>query len=263
MDLHLKNKAMLIAGASSGLGYSVAEQLCAEGARVLLLSRDEDRVGAAAERIRRDTGGECLPFAGDVRDPDHLRVWVEEAAERWGGVDGLLVNAGGPPKGRFPELDDDAWRQGFELTLLSAVRMIRLALPWLKRSSTGSILTVTSTSVREPIDFLLLSNVMRSGVLSLVKSLSRELADDGIRVNNLIPGFIATERLSVLEEAVAGEQGVSLDDQRTEFQADIPLGRYGSPGEFAQAACFLLSPAASYVTGASLVVDGGRLRGAW
>jgi 3-oxoacyl-[acyl-carrier protein] reductase len=257
MDLDLAGRFFLVAGGTRGLGLGVAQALLAEGAAVSICGRDPARLAEALAGL----GGLAEGRAVDLCDPAALAGWVEEAATRHGSLDGLLINAGGPPKGAFEAFDDAGWQAAFTLTLLSAVRLARAARPHLVASGGGSLVALTSTSVREPIDFLILSNVMRAGVASLVKSLARSWAGEGIRVNSLIPGFIATERLAFLEGALAAEAGRPAAEQRRLLEAEIPLGRYGAVAEFARAAAFLLSPASSYVTGASLVVDGGRLRG--
>jgi 3-oxoacyl-[acyl-carrier protein] reductase len=188
---------------------------------------------------------------------------VEATVAKFGGVDGLVVNAGGPPAGGFDDFDDAAWQASFELTLLSSVRMIRAVLPHLRDRGGGSILAVTSSSVKEPIDILLLSNVMRSGVVSLLKSLSRELAPEQIRVNNLVPGRILTDRVKSLDALSAKKSELSAAEQRAMQEQQIPWGRYGTIEEFGRAGAFLLSDAASYITGETLIVDGGSMKTVW
>jgi 3-oxoacyl-[acyl-carrier protein] reductase len=187
-----------------------------------------------------------------------IQAWVNQTVARWGGVDALLVNAGGPPGGLILDMTDDQWQAAFELTLMSAVRMIRAAVPQMKNG--GAILTITSSSIKEPIERLGLSTVMRSGVAGLVKTLADELASQHIRVNNLIPGRIDTERVAQLDQAAAKRQGLSVEEVRAQSIARIPLKRLGSINEFGAAAAFLLSPAAQYITGATLRVDGGMMR---
>jgi 3-oxoacyl-[acyl-carrier protein] reductase len=258
MDLGLRNNVALVAASSKGLGFGVARSLAAEGARVSLCSRDAASVEAAASRIQNETGAETLAVACDVTSADSIQRWVDQTAARWGVIDALLVNAGGPPGGLLLDMTDAQWQSAFELTLMSSVRMIRAAVPHMKNG--GAILTVTSSSVREPIERLGLSTVMRSGVAGLVKTLADELADKGIRVNNLIPGRIDTERVAQLDEAAAKRQNLSVEDVRAQNITRIPLKRLGTIDEFGAAAAFLLSPAASYITGATLRVDGGSMR---
>ncbi len=259
MDLLLEGKVFMVAGASRGLGLAVARALYAEGATVALSSSD----AAAVERAAASFEGAPARVSHhlcDVRDPAQILAWREQVLAIHGGIDGLVINAGGPPPGGFEDFDDAAWQAGFELTLMSAVRLVRAVLPSMRERGGGAILAMSSSSVREPIDQLLLSNVMRSGVASLVKSLSRTLAVDQIRVNSLVPGLIATDRIEALAGAQARQRGVSIEEQKTQMRAAIPMARLGQPEEFGRAAAFLLSPAASYITGATLVIDGGAMR---
>lgn len=258
MDLGLQGKVALISAASKGLGYGVARALAVEGARVSICSRDESGIASAAQRLIDETRAEVMFSACDVRHADEIQRWVDRTVNNWGTVDALLVNAGGPPAGLIRDLTDEQWRSAFELTLMSTVRMIRAALPHMSAGS--AILTITSSSIVEPIERLGLSTVMRSGVAGLVKTLADELAGDGIRVNNLIPGRIDTDRVMQLDQGAAERTGKHIDQVRAENAAKIPLKRLGSIDEFGAAAAFLLSPAASYITGASLRVDGGAMR---
>ena len=258
MDLGLKNKVALVAASSKGLGYGVAKALAADGAKVSLCSRSADDVAAAAEALASEHGVDTLATACDVRVLSDIQAWVDKTVAAWGKIDCLLVNAGGPPAKTVKELDDADWQAAFELTLLSSVRMIRLSIPHMKDG--GSILTVTSGSVREPIPRLALSTVMRAGVAGLVKTLADELSGDGIRVNNLVPGRIDTDRVAQLDAVTSQKQGISIDEVQERSLAGIPLGRYGTIDDFGRAGAFLLSPAASYISGATLRVDGGAAR---
>ncbi len=259
MDLKIKEKVFMVAGASSGLGYAIASRLAAEGASVSIASRTPKDIAKAASTISNETSAEVRGYAFDARDSDSIDRWVADTINDFGRIDGILVNAGGPTPGMFEELDDSAWQNAFELTLMSSVRLIRAALPALKMNG-GSILTLTSSAVKEPIDILLLSNVMRSGVTSLVKSLSVDLAKDNIRINNLIPGSIHTDRINALNSFIAKRQDISPEKVQDNAETSIPMGRYGKPEEFANAAVFLLSDASSYITGTSLIVDGGKMK---
>lgn len=263
MELNVKDKVFLVAGASKGLGYAIAEQLALNGAAVAIASRDQAAIGSAAEAMASATGAKVRGYAMDASKAESIANWVNQASKDFGRIDGLVVNAGGPPPGQFDAFSDDDWQAAFQLTLMSAVRMVRETLPHLRAAGGGAILTLTSSSVKEPIDFLLLSNVMRSGVTSLAKSLSKQLASENIRVNNLVPGLIGTDRMVSLDTAQAKAKGISFDEQRAASQALIPLGRYGDPAEFGKAGAFLLSDAASYITGATLVVDGGTMKTVW
>lgn len=258
MDLGLQGKVALVAAASQGLGYGVARSLAQEGAHISMCSNDQAGLDAAARKLIEDTGAQILALPCDLTKADNIQTWVDRTVERWGVVDALFINAGGPPPALFKDLSDAQWQAAFELTLMSAVRMVRAALPHMTNG--GAILTSTSSSVREPIERLGLSTVMRSGVVGLVKTLADELAADGVRVNNLMPGRIATERIEFLDQATAKREGVSVEVVRARSITRIPLGRLGKTEEYGRAAAFLLSPAASYITGASLRVDGGMMR---
>jgi 3-oxoacyl-[acyl-carrier protein] reductase len=263
MDLEVKDKTFMIAGASKGLGYGIAHALAMEGANISIAGRNRQTIAESAEKMSRETGAKVIGCPCDVTDAQAIKQWHADTLNEFGGIDGLLVNAGGPPPGTFENFDDDAWQNAFELTLLSAVRLIRQVLPDLRARGGGSILTITSSSVKEPIDSLLLSNVMRSGVTSLAKSLSQQWAHEHIRVNNLVPGLIETDRITGLATVAAELKGVSVDEQKKVMESGIPMKRFGQPTEFGKAGAFLLSPAASYITGATVVVDGGAMKTVW
>lgn len=258
MDLGLAGKIAMVAGASRGLGYAVARALAAEGARVSMLSRDPQAIRAAAERIRAETGGETLGIAGDIAASEAISRWHEATRERFGGVDLLFTNSGGPPPGPILGFSDDDWRHAFDLLVLSALRAVRTVVPSMVRG--GSILLSTSSSVRQPIPNLGLSNILRLSVAGLAKNLALELAPQRIRVNQIIPGRIDTDRVRELDQAAATRVGISIAEEQSRSIAAIPLGRYGAAEEFGRAAAFLLSDAASYITGATLQVDGGLIR---
>lgn len=262
MDLGLKGKVAMVAGASRGLGYGVAHALAAEGVKVSLGSRDEGKIAEAARRISAETYSDTWPMAVDVRSIDSLAAWHAKTMEKFGGVDLLFVNAGGPPAGTALSFDDAAWSSAFELLVLSAVRMVRLAVPSMKARGGGAIVVSTSSSVKEPIPNLALSNVVRSSVAALSKTLSNELAPDHIRVNHLLPGRIDTDRVRELDTLRGRAAGASAETIRETYAKTIPLGRYGLAEEFGQAAAFLFSDAARYITGASLHVDGGLIKSA-
>lgn len=260
MQLGVRDKVYMIAGGSRGIGFSIAAALAEEGALVALAGRDGGAAAEAAAQLRERFGARVLGWGCDVGDGRAIVRWRDAVVAEFGGIDGLLVNAGGPPPGGFDEFDDAAWEAAFQLTLMSAVRLVRAALPSMRSRGGGSILALTSSSIREPDNFLLLSGVMRSGVAALVKSLSRALAPDGIRVNNLVPGIIETDRIRALAQVRAAASGSDIADQLRIMQAPIPAGRFGRPDEIGRAGAFLLSDAASYITGASLVIDGGALK---
>ena len=258
MDLGLQGKVALVSAASKGLGYGVARALATDGARVSICSRDDATISVAAAKLTEETHAEVIYSACDVTQAADIQAWVDQTVEQWGTIDALLINAGGPPAGLIKDLTDAQWQAAFDLTLMSTIRLIRAALPHMKNG--GSILTITSSSIKEPIERLGLSTVMRSGVAGLVKTLADELAGDNIRVNNLIPGRIATDRVAQLDAGAAQRSGKSIEQVRADSIAKIPLKRLGTIDDFGAAAAFLLSPAASYITGASLRVDGGAMR---
>ncbi len=260
MDLGLAGKVFMVGGASRGLGRAVARALAAEGARVSMASSDEAAIAAAGDRIREETGAEMLPVPADLRSAEAIDGWVRATGDAFGGVDGLFVNTGGPPAGGFFAFDDRAWQDAFALLVLSGVRLVRAVAPLMRTRGGGSIVFSTSSSVREPIPNLTLSNVVRAAVPALAKTLAVELAGDKIRVNNLMPGRIDTDRVRHLDRVNAERQGLAVADVQARYHAAIPLGRYGVPDEYARAAVFLLSDAAAYITGATLLVDGGQMR---
>ena len=260
MDLGLKGKVAMVAGASRGLGYAVARGLAAEGALVSIASRDADAINAAAATIGTETGSPTLAHTLDVKSAASIQEWFDATTARFGGVDLLFVNAGGPPAGTALSFDDAAWQVAFELLVLSAVRMVRLAVPSMRQRGGGAIVVSTSSAVKEPIPNLALSNVVRSSVSALSKTLANELAADHIRVNHLLPGRIDTDRVRELDTMRGAATGTSTEDVKASYSKVIPLGRYGAPDEFGSAAVFLFSDAARYITGASLQVDGGLIK---
>lgn len=262
MDTGLKGKVAVVTAASAGLGKAVATAFADEGANVVMCSRSQERIEAAAADVR-DRGVDVLALEADVTKPEDIERLFSAAVERFGGVDVLVTNAGGPPAGTFDRFDDDDWQRAFELTLMSAVRLIRRAIPEMRARGGGSIVVMTSSSIKQPIPNLLLSNVMRAGVAALAKTLADELSGDNIRVNTLVPGRIATQRIEELDRANAERQGVDVETITRQQLANIPMGRYGDPAEFAAGAVFLASAAASYITGATLQVDGGMIRSLW
>lgn len=249
----------MVAAGSRGLGYGIAEACAQEGAHVCIASRSQEKVDAAVMELGKFGGG-VQGATVDARDSDSILEWTDGVISRFGRIDGLVVNAGGPPAGRFDDFGEDDWYDAFELTLMSAVRMIRGVLPTMREQQSGSILTITSSSIKEPIDTILLSNVMRSGVVSLVKSISRDLAPQGIRINNLVPGTIHTDRIDQLANRRAEMVGMDVDEMMKQMESPIPMGRFGKPDEFGKTGAFLLSDAASYTTGVSYWVDGGLSR---
>ena len=247
----------MVAASSKGLGYAIARGLAGEGCRVVVSARTGADVKAAAERIAAETGAQTEPVVCDVTVAADCERLIASATERFGGVDILVTNTGGPPAGRFEGLGDDAWASGFDSTLMNVVRLIRAAAPYMRQNKWGRIVNVTSISAKEPIAGLLLSNAYRAAVHGLAKTLSRELAPDGILVNNVCPGMHETDRLRHLGEIRGREAGISTEEALARMASAIPLGRLGQPEELAAAAVFLCSARASFITGQSIVVDGG------
>ena len=261
MDLGLKDKVAMVGGASKGLGYAVARALAHEGTSVSIASRDRDAICAAAAQLERETAASIMAMPADLSSSDAITQWHAATVQRFGGVDLLFANTGGPPAGPVLQFDDAAWYSNFDLLVMSAIRLVRLVVPSMQARGGGAILFGTSSTVKEPIPNLALSNVLRASVATLSKTLAFELASSKIRVNNLIPGRIDTDRVRQLDEINGRRAGISSQEQQTRMTAAIPLARYGSTDEFGRMAAFLLSDAASYITGASVQVDGGLLRG--
>jgi 3-oxoacyl-[acyl-carrier protein] reductase len=260
MDLGLKGKVALVAASSKGIGKAAAMGLAAEGARVTMLARSPNELNTAAEEIRRTCHADVMAIPADVTNYDDIKRVVLLTVERWRGIDILVNNAGGPPIGGFDEIDDGGWQAAFELTLLSVVRLVREVRPYMQRAGGGAIINIQSTSVKVPLDSLILSNAIRSGVIGLAKSLSKELAPDKIRVNNVLPGAILTDRLRHNMGKRAKKLGKTLEEIQQAREAEIPLGRLGEPEDVANMIVFLASDRARYVTGVTVQVDGGLVR---
>lgn len=261
MNLNLSGKIALVTGASRGLGFATALQLAREGAQVAINSRDPEKLSSAARQIQAETAQPVLIVPGDVVDPSVPAQLISQVTSKLGGLDILICNAGGPPPGTFESFDDPAWQKAVELSFLNQVRLIRAALPYLRKSRHAAILTVTSMSVKQPLANLVLSNSIRAATVGLTKSLALELGPSGIRVNSILPGWTETERVTQLLTARAEANGTSVEEELKKIAKDSPLGRLGTPQEFANAAVFLVSPAASYITSVMLTVDGGMVKG--
>ncbi|MDZ7962993.1 MAG: SDR family oxidoreductase [Aulosira sp. DedQUE10] len=256
MDLQLNSKVALVTAASKGLGKATAKQFAREGAKVVICARSE-LVDKAAAEIESETGKEVLAVRADVSQQADIERVINATVQKFGGLDILVTNAGGPPAGTFDDIDIATWEATINLTLLSAVHLVKYALPYLRQSSAGAILTITSTSTKQPVQNLVLSNSIRLAVIGLTKTLSQELGSDRIRVNSILPGWTYTERVEELVNARIAKSGKTKEAEITAINTNIPLGRMGTPEEFANVAVFLCSPAASFVNGVMLQVDGG------
>ena len=261
MDLQLKGKNALITGASQGLGFATGRRLAIEGCNLVINSRNVTRLNEAVQRLQGEENIKAIGIPGDMTDPSFAIELIEKTEDVLGTVDLLVTNAGGPPAGKFEAFDDQTWQHAVELSFLSHVRLIRAALPSLRKSTAPSVLTVTSITVKEPLPNLILSNSVRLATAGLTKSLAQELGPEGIRFNSILPGWTLTERVHNLISQRAETNG-TLPEEEFQKQTDaIPLRRMGTPEEFANAAAFLLSPVSSYITGVMLQVDGGLYRG--
>ncbi len=260
MDLELTGRVALVTAASKGLGRATATQLAAEGARVMISSRGADQLARTAQEIADATGAQVEHCPADVADAADLDRLLRETRERLGGVDVLVNNAGGPPPGGFDALDDDKWHLAHELNLMSTVRLIRGVLPHMREQGWGRIVTIASSSIKQPIENLLLSNTYRVAILGLAKSLAIEFAPDGILINTIGPGRIATDRVAGLDATRAEKAGTTIEEVRAQTEKAIPLGRYGTAEEFGKVAAFLVSGANTYTTGQHFLVDGGMVK---
>ncbi len=261
MNLHLEGRVAAVAAASAGLGFASAYTLAVEGCRVAICARHPDRLEQAAERIRTETGSAVLAVAMDMGTLTGPADFIRAATDHFGALDIAVANAGGPPSGRFDALGNEDWEQAFQVNLQATVRLFRAALPHLFCSDQGRLLAITSISARQPVENLLLSNVMRAGVHGAIKTLSREIADTGVTVNAVCPGVIQTDRVDELARQEAAQTGITVEEAHARRAATIPMGRLGDPMEFGAAVTFLCSRQAAFITGIGLPVDGGLLAG--
>ncbi len=264
MDLGLLGRIAIVAASSSGLGKATAMTLAREGALVTINGRDADTLAATAKEIRDETRGDVIEIAGDLGEPDFGTHLVDETVRQRGGLDIVICNAGGPPPGAFADFadkGDQVWLDAINMNLMSTLRLSRAALPHLAQRGGGSITNIVSISVKQPIPNLILSNTARTAVIGFAKSIAAEFAPKQIRVNNVCPGSILTGRIRSMAEPKAKASGRDIQDVIDEEGAAIPIGRHGTPQEFANAVVFLASPAASYITGVTMQVDGGTYKG--
>jgi 3-oxoacyl-[acyl-carrier protein] reductase len=260
MDLGLKGRVAIVAAASKGLGRAVAEEFAREGCQVAICARTPADLERAANEIGKTSGCAIFWRALDVAKPDAVHAFVEEVEEEYGRVDICVTNAGGPPAKKFLEISLEDWRAAVDLTLLSNVYFAREVLPGMQRNRWGRLITITSVSVKQPIDGLLLSNSLRAGVTGLAKTLANEFGADGITVNNVCPGFTLTGRLEELVEKRAKDAGVNREQTLKNMSAQVPAGRLGRPEEFAALVAFIASERASYINGTTIAVDGGLVK---
>lgn len=261
MDLGLKDRVAIVAGSSQGLGKAVALGLAREGARLALCARNNAILQAAADEIQQETGVEVLAHPVDVTVHEEVHRFVGEAAARFGRVDICVANSGGPPSKPFAETSIDDWRKAADSNLMSTVYLARETLPLMQQRRWGRFIAITSVSVKQPVDGLILSNAVRAGVSGLIKTLSNEYGPYNVLVNNVCPGYTATARLISLTDTLAQRTGVDRREIEEGWAREAPLRRIGQPEEFADVVVFLASERASYVTGVSIAVDGGIVRG--
>jgi 3-oxoacyl-[acyl-carrier protein] reductase len=260
MDLGLRGKVALVAAASRGLGRAIAAGLAAEGANLVLCARGADSLESTRDAISRDSGVEVHSVVADLSDAAHVSMVADQALRKFGRVDILVTNAGGPPAGTFEKHSWDAWERAVNLTLRSVVELTRAVLPGMRERKWGRVINVTSIAVKQPVDNLMLSNSVRAAVTGFARTLANEVATDGVTVNNILPGYTRTERVEELADATAAKEGLKRADIVARFEKEIPMRRLGEPEEFAALAVFLASRQASYITGQSIAVDGGWIK---
>lgn len=261
MDLGLRDKVAVVVGSSRGLGKAVALTFAREGAKVAISARGPDALRIAAREIREATGVNVLATTCDVTIPESVNGLIDDVISEYGQLDILVTNAGGPPPGRFVDLKIEDWEQAVQLTLMSAVRLCYAAVPHMRQQAGGSIVMMTSFTVKQPEPALVLSNSVRLAVVGLAKTLANELGADGIRVNAVCPGWFHTERVDQLIRDRATRQSITVQQVTDAITRQIPIGRMGRPEEFANAVVFLASPVASYINGVTLQIDGGIIKG--
>ncbi len=260
MELNLNDKVVLVCGASKGLGYAVAKEFCNEGTHTIICSSNEKNISQAAHNLKQETGTNVYPFKADLTDKTEISVLTEYVIKKFGKVDILVNNAGGPPAGFFMDFSDEEWAKAYNLTLSSAIFLTKQLLPEMIKQHWGRIINLTSISVKQPIDNLILSNSIRMAVIGWAKTISNQYAKDGITVNNIATGYTLTERVKILAENVAKNQGITVDQVISGWKDKIPAGRLAQPEEIAGMVLFLASDNANYITGTTIPIDGGYVQ---
>jgi 3-oxoacyl-[acyl-carrier protein] reductase len=260
MNLGLTDKIAVVGASSKGLGRAIALGLAREGAKVTICARNKDALEATADDIRNQTDTEVLAVPTDVSQPEQVEHLINTTIDHFGGIDILVNNAGGPRAGRFDDLGAQDYQDAVQLNLMSTINLCRAVVPTMRERGSGRIINLTSVSVKQPVDNLMLSNMARTGVIGFAKTLATELAPDKILVNNVCPGIIFTDRIQQLATVRAEEAGITFDEALANMTADIPLGRIGDPDEFANLVVFLASERSSYITGTTIQVDGGMVK---
>lgn len=261
MFLGLRGKTALVAAASKGLGYAIARELAMEGATIIICARGKETLKDARDRLATETGAKVYAIPADLSRYEDVKRVMSTSLDKLGRVDILINNNGGPPAGPFESHDWATWQGAFDQTLRSAVEMTRAVLPGMKERRWGRIINVTSMAAKQPVDNLMLSNSLRAAVHGFARTLANEVAEYGVTVNNILPGYTRTERVESLAEATAKRDGIDPSEVLTRFERDVPMKRIGEPEEFAALAAFLASERASYITAQSIAVDGGWIRG--
>jgi 3-oxoacyl-[acyl-carrier protein] reductase len=263
MELGLKGKVALVAASSKGLGRACAEALAQEGAKVTICARDEEALNKTKSEIAAATGAEILAVPADMSRAADIEYVIQRTVDRLGGLQILITNAGGPPAGYFPDFNDEQWQAAVNLTLMSSVRLIRAAIPHLRQAGWGRIVNITSMTVKEPVENQILSNSIRAAVHGMAKTLAGQLAQEGITINNVMPGFIQTDRFNQLATISAEKLNKTIEEIVADIGRPVPAGRLGQPQEVAALVAFLASEQAGYITGVSIPVDGGKIAAAF